>query len=118
WVAADPLAFPVLDLAFYNSNRDLLADKGFAFLGDVSEDFKARPGYSAAEILPTFDRWLSGDLGTITAVITHGRIRPKRHLMKHAKTADFEHRRVVFQTEFDDGTWIGTSTADGMAASA
>lgn len=96
WVPADLSQFRHLDLGFYDRSRSALEAEGFTFLGDL-EDLTLSRQFPA---MRTFVRVMSGDGGQVVAALYH--------VQGVTTLPEGEARGIEFETEFDDGAFIGT----------
>lgn len=111
----DPAAYPDLDHDFYRRTTDWLIEQGFNLLGDL-ENVTLRAvmendadGLAVKTRKTPFQRFLVSAEGDIVACIFHS-ISPAARREGGRLVIEEQHLRMLeFQTEFDDGTSVGTS---------
>lgn len=102
-----PEEFPQLDLHFYAQTQSDLEKLGFRHLGDLEDVTLAR----ANPNLQAFIRSMLGDGGTVMAGHYDACCRGTLRLLQRLGFLPRNLRSIGMETEFSDGTFVGTSTS-------
>jgi hypothetical protein len=108
-VAVDPSAFPHLDHMFYERVTSEASALGFTCMGDIELLHFTR----AYPKLRTFLRVLLGDEGTVVLSLNHMKVRGWAGFLVFLNSSPRSFRTIGLETEFTDGTFIGTVNSLG-----